>query len=241
MKVSDMLCYRETKFLASVQRICKQAYSRSTLTFLLITAFSPTTANAQDNSMTINQIGEEFTFIGFQIGSQNTLTGNMTDIRLNQDGRGAVLYSAQAGTGNTINFSMSSTGSSTNTEALFALEQKGNNNINKIDFSAENVEIATLQTGDGTSISITGNAESLLLTSSQSGTDHAATIQLNTGFYDIDFEQSGLGKKVAQIDLDNTGGGVVTLDWNQTGASADTNTLIFSCGSALGCDLSYQD
>ena len=241
MKVSDMLCYRERTSLAFVQRIYKQAYSRFTLTFLFITAFSLTTANAQDNSMTINQIGKKFTFIGFQIGSQNTLTGHMTDSRLNQDERAAVLYSAQAGTGNTINFSMSSTGSSSNIEALFALEQKGNNNINEIDFSAENAEIATLQNGDGTSISVAGNAESLLLKSSQSGSDHAATIQLDTGLYDIDFEQSGLGKKVAQIDLDNTGGGIITLDWNQTGATADTNTLSFSCGSALGCGLSYQD
>ena len=236
-----MIFYRETKVFASLQIIYKQAFRGSILVLFCITAFFLTPANAQDNSMTINQIGEKFTFIGFQIGSQNTLTGQMTDSRLNPGESGAVLYSAQAGSGNTINFSMSSTGSALSTEALFALEQKGNNNIKTIDFSGDNVEISTLQSGDGTSISITGNAENLLLKSSQSGSEHAATMQLDTGSYDIDFEQSGLGKKVAEIDLENTGGGTVTVDWSQTGAVADTNTLIFSCGSALGCDLSYQD
>ena len=236
-----MICIRKIKAFDSLKIIYKQAYHGSILVVFCINAFFLTTANAQDNSMTINQIGEKFTFIGFQIGSQNTLTGQMADSRLNPGESGAVLYSAQAGSGNTINFSMSSTGSALSTEALFALEQKGNNNIKTIEFSGENVEISTLQSGDGTSISITGNAENLLLKSSQSGSEHAATMQLDTGSYDINFEQSGLGKKVAEIDLENTGGGTVTVDWSQTGAVADTNTLIFSCGSALGCDLSYQD
>jgi len=241
MNLSDMLCYQKTKVLAFIQRIVKRGYSCYGLLFFLITAFSLTTASAQDSSVTINQIGEKFTFIGFQIGSQNTLDGRLTDSRLNQAVRGAALYSAQTGSGNTINFSIASTGSSSNAEALFALEQIGDNHINNINLSVENVEISTLQNGDGTNINITGNAESLLLKSSQSGSGHAATIKFDTGSYDVAFEQSGLGKKVAQIDLENTGGGIVTVDWKQTGATADTNNLNFSCGSALGCDLSYQD
>lgn len=241
MNISDMLCYQKTKFLGFMQRMIKRRYSRYTVVFVLITAFSLTTANAQDNSVTINQIGEKFTFIGFQIGSQNTLNGRLTDSRLNQAVRGAALYSAQTGSGNTINFNVVTTGSSSNAEALFALEQIGDNHINSINFSAGNVEISTLQEGDGTNFVITGNAESLLLKSSQSGSGHAATIKFDTGSYDVDFEQKGLGKKVAQIDLENTGGGIVTVDWKQTGSATDTNNLNFSCGSALGCDLSYQD
>lgn len=224
-----------------MQSVYKQIYRGYSYIFLMIAAFSINTAHAQDSSVTINQIGENFTFIGIQIGSLNTLTGRITDSRLSQDERGSAIYSVQNGSGNTMDLRVSSTGNSSNAEALFALEQKGNNHINNINFTSENVEISTLQTGDSTSINITGNAESLLLKSSQLGSDHTATLQFDTGSYDINFQQSGLGKKVAQIDLTNTGGGVVTVDWDQTGTSADTNTLSFSCGSALGCDLSYQD
>ena len=224
-----------------MQSVYKQIYRGYSYIFLMIAALSINTAHAQDSSVTINQIGENFTFIGIQIGSLNTLTGRITDSRLSQDERGSAIYSVQNGSGNTMDLRASSTGNSSNAEALFALEQKGNNHINNINFTSENVEISTLQTGDSTSINITGNAESLLLKSSQLGSDHTATLQFDTGSYDINFQQSGLGKKVAQIDLTNTGGGVVTVDWDQTGTSADTNTLSFSCGSALGCDLSYQD
>tara|TARA_B110000444_G_C18772821_1_gene563439 strand:- start:393 stop:1103 length:711 start_codon:yes stop_codon:yes gene_type:complete len=203
--------------------------------------FSLSSAYAQTNKITIDQIGENFTITAFQIGDQNNLTGKITDNRLNQGDRGAAIYGAQIGDGNSINFNLSSTGSSLDTEAFLAFEQKGDNNSENISFSAENLKLSTLQIGDGTNITIAGNADSLLFKSSQLGSNHAAAIQLQSGIYDIDVEQSGTGRKAAQIELENPGGGIVTVDWNQTGANADTNTLIFSCGSSLGCELSYQD
>jgi hypothetical protein len=236
-----MISIRKEHLFAILQRNKFRITGFSKFIVVLIAIFSSSSVHAQTNTITINQIGENFTVIGFQIGGQNNLTGQITDNRLNQVDRGAAIYSAQVGDDNSINFELSSTGSSLNTEVLLAFEQKGDDNSGTINFSAENIQLSTLQIGDGTNITITGNADSLLFKSSQLGSNHAATIQLQTGTYDIDVEQSGTGKKDAEIELENLGGGIVTLDWNQTGADADMNTLIFSCGSSLGCGLSYQD
>ena len=74
----------------------------------------------------------------------------------------------------------------------------------------------------------------------QAGDNNTAVVNVSNGRYEIALEQAGTGSHNAQLTLVNTGSGVATVDWRQTGG-ADSNAVTLLCGATEGCSLSYSD
>ena len=217
--------------------------------------------NGDDNTLNIQQAGEDNFIIGSDWSSTATITG--TDNTLNVD-QGNITTSGSSGrngigvdiTGNTNTLNLSQgdyavdvgdhrmhidIDGSTNTLNLTQRNDgdTASEHYMSLDLDSSSNVISLQQLNDGDKflfLDIDNNNNTVDVNQSGDGS-HYMDIKLGTGSYahDVDISQTGDGNHAGRVDLD---GYATDFDLTQQGSTSQSYSLDMTCGTALGCAVS---
>ena len=214
-----------------------------------------------DNTLNIQQAGEDNFITGSDWSSTATITG--TDNTLNVD-QGNITTSGSSGrngigldiTGNTNTLNLSQgdyavdvgdhrmhidIDGSTNTLNLTQRNDgdTASEHYMSLDLDSSSNVISLQQLNDGDKflfLDVDNNNNTVDVNQSGDGS-HYMDIKLGTGSYahDVDISQTGTGNHAGRVDLD---GYATDFDLTQQGSTSQSYSLDMTCGTALGCAVS---
>lgn len=217
--------------------------------------------NGDDNTVNIEQVGEDNFITGSDWSSTGTITGNNNTLNVDQgnvttsgnSGRNGIGLDVTGNT-NTLNLSQGDYATDVGDHRMHIDIDGSTNTLNltqrndgdtasehymSLDLDSSSNVIALQQLNDGDKflfLDIDNNNNTVDVNQSGDGS-HYMDIKLGTGSYahDVDISQTGDGNHAGRVDLD---GYATDFDLLQQGSTSQSYSLDMTCGTANGCAVS---